>query len=75
MEARRQAVLGSALLLAAAPADALRLWVYAATTSTVPTATQSAAAHAQGCCSLPQVPLPVSTSPPALCAKQLSRLF
>ncbi|KAI8318603.1 hypothetical protein GQ54DRAFT_300165 [Martensiomyces pterosporus] len=70
-----EAVLGGALLLAAAPADAPRLWVCAATTSTVPAATESAAARAQECCCHLQVPLPLPTNPPALCAQPLSRLL
>ncbi|KAI8319304.1 hypothetical protein GQ54DRAFT_299449, partial [Martensiomyces pterosporus] len=66
-----EVVLGGALLLAAAPADAPRLWVCAATTSTVPAATESAAACAQGCCCPPQVPLPLPTNPPSVCAHLL----
>ncbi|KAI8317965.1 hypothetical protein GQ54DRAFT_300990, partial [Martensiomyces pterosporus] len=67
--------LGGALLLAGAQADALRLWVCAATTNTVPADTESAAACAEECCCLPQVPLPLPTNPLAVCAKLLSRLL
>ncbi|KAI8318342.1 hypothetical protein GQ54DRAFT_300489 [Martensiomyces pterosporus] len=75
VQGKPEAVLGGPLLLAAAPADALRLWVCAATTSTVPAATESAAARARGCCYPVQVPLPLTTNTPALCAKPLSRLL
>ncbi|KAI8318131.1 hypothetical protein GQ54DRAFT_300748, partial [Martensiomyces pterosporus] len=70
-QGKPKAVLGGVLLLTGAPADAPRLWVCAATTSTAPAATESAAAHVQGRCCYPQVPLPLITNPPAVCAKLL----
>ncbi|KAI8318804.1 hypothetical protein GQ54DRAFT_299850 [Martensiomyces pterosporus] len=75
VQGKPEAVLGGALLVAAAPADAPRLWVCAATTSTVPAATDSAAACAHGWCCPLQASLPLTTTPPALCAKTLSRLL
>ncbi|KAI8318036.1 hypothetical protein GQ54DRAFT_300887, partial [Martensiomyces pterosporus] len=71
VQGKPEAVLGGALLLAGAQADAPGLWVCAATTSTVPADTESAAAYAKGCRCPMQMSLLLSTSPPAVCAKLL----